>query len=137
MNTTKEAEFDYQTYFKENRPDPARINRGPKARQKRREAVVCNIRGLSHYEDGLYDCAIEDYTKAIDANADFAEGYNNRAVAWIHLSEWDKAREDLKTAKEKGVDIIVAFHNDYEKVSDFQQKTGIQLPEDIAAMLTN
>ena len=99
--------------------------------------MVCNIRGLSHYEDGLYDCAIEDFTKAIDAKADFAEGYNNRGVAWLHLSEWDKAREDLKTAKEKGVDIIVAFHNDYESVSDIQQKTSIQLPEDIAAMLTN
>ncbi len=35
-----------------------------------------------------------------------------------------------------GADIIAAFHNDYESVEDFEQKTGIQLPEDIAAMLT-
>ena len=135
MNTTKEAEFDYQTYLKENRPDPARINRGPKARQKRREAVVCNIRGFSHYEDGRYDCAIDDFTKAIDAKADFAEGYNNRGEAWLHLSEWDKAREDLATAKEKGEDIIAAFRNDYESVADFEKKNDVNLPDDIAALL--
>ena len=35
-----------------------------------------------------------------------------------------------------GVDISAAFHNDNVNVEDFDQKTGIQLPEDIAAMLT-
>ena len=35
-----------------------------------------------------------------------------------------------------GADIVDSFHNDYASVEDFEQKTGIQLPEDIAAMLT-
>ena len=98
MNTTKESEFDYQTYLKENRPDPARINRGPKARQKRREAVVCNIRGLSYYEDGLYDCAIEDFTKAIKAKPDFVEAYNNRGIAYVSKGKYDCAIEDFTKA---------------------------------------
>jgi hypothetical protein len=33
-------------------------------------------------------------------------------------------------------DIITSFHNDYQSVSDFEDKHGIQLPADIAAMLT-
>ena len=35
-----------------------------------------------------------------------------------------------------GTDIIDSFRNGYESVEDFEQKTGIQLPEDIAEMLT-
>lgn len=35
-----------------------------------------------------------------------------------------------------GADIIASFHNDYASVEDFEQNTGIQLPEDIAALLT-
>ena len=38
MNTTKEIEFDYETYTRENAPDPAQIRRGPEAHKKRREA---------------------------------------------------------------------------------------------------
>ena len=48
----------------------------------------------------------------------------------------EKAKADLITAKEMGVDIVAAFRNDYESVAVFEQKTGIQLPEDIVAMLT-
>ena len=35
-----------------------------------------------------------------------------------------------------GVDIVAAFRNDYEDVPDFEEKNGLKLPEDIAAMLT-
>ena len=38
-------------------------------------------------------------------------------------------------AQKMGIDIIVAFHNDSESVSDFEAKHDIQLPPDIAAML--
>ena len=62
--------------------------------------------------------------------------YNDRGEAWLHLQEWEKAKSDLITAKDMDVDIIAAFHNDYESVEDFEQKTGIQLPEDIVALLT-
>ena len=37
--------------------------------------------------------------------------------------------------KGKGVDIVAAFHNDYKSVADFEQKNGVKLPPDIAAML--
>ena len=43
MNTTQETEFDYQTYMKESARGPSKINRGTKAREKRREAVKARI----------------------------------------------------------------------------------------------
>ncbi len=33
------------------------------------------------------------------------------------------------------IDIRALFHNRYESVADFKQKTGIQMPQHIAAML--
>lgn len=38
MNTTKEHEFDYETYTKENAPDPSQVRRGTEAHKRRREA---------------------------------------------------------------------------------------------------
>ncbi len=63
-------------------------------------------------------------------------GYIYRGEAWLHLQEWEKAKSDLITAKDMGMDIIASFNNEYASIADFEQKTGIQLPEDIAAMLT-
>ena len=48
----------------------------------------------------------------------------------------EKAKADLITAKDMGTDIVASFRKDYESVADFEQETGIQLPEDIAEMLT-
>lgn len=54
----------------------------------------------------------------------------------LHLREWDRAKVDLTHAKQMGMDIVEMFHNDYKNVADFEKKTGIQLPTDIAEMLT-
>ena len=54
----------------------------------------------------------------------------------MHLKDWEKAKSDLMIAKEKGIDIIAAFRNEYESVADFEQRNNVKLPEDIAAMLT-
>ena len=43
MNTTQETEFDYQTYMKEGARELSEINRGTKAREKRREAAKARI----------------------------------------------------------------------------------------------
>lgn len=43
MNTTKETEFDYETYTRENAPDPAQIRRGPEAHKRRREAFKARL----------------------------------------------------------------------------------------------
>ena len=53
----------------------------------------------------------------------------------MHLSEWDSAREDLAIARNRGVDIVASFRNDYESVADFEQRNDIAVPADIAEML--
>ena len=99
------------------------------------DANVYFNRGISYGAKDDYRKAIEDYSYAIALKSDYAEAYCNRGEAWLHLKEWKKAKADLITARDKGVDIIAAFHNDYESVADFEQKNDLQLPEDIAAML--
>ena len=43
MNTIQETEFDYQAYMKESARGPSKINRGTKAREKRRETFKARI----------------------------------------------------------------------------------------------
>ena len=93
-------------------------------------------RGVVYAKKGDYNRAIEDYDKAIEIQPDYADSYCNRGEAWLHLKDWEKAKSDLTIAKNKGMDIVASFRNDYESVADFEQETGIQLPEDIVAMLT-
>ena len=92
-------------------------------------------RGAAYANKGDFDSAIQDYTKAIQLKPDFPEAYCNRGEAWLHLQEWEKAKSDLITAQDLGMDLIAELHNDYANVEDFEQETGIQLPEDIAALL--
>ena len=98
--------------------------------------IAYNNRGVAHSKKGEFNLAINDYTKAIQLNLDYALAYCNRGVARLHLKEWEQARFDLINARNKGRSIINSFHNDYENVADFQRKTGITLPKDIAEMLT-
>ena len=79
--------------------------------------------------------AIEDYTKAIQLNPDHANSYYNRAEALLHLQKWNEAKTDLITAKDKGVDIVAAFRNDYRNTAAFEQKHQVKLPKDIIALV--
>ena len=93
-------------------------------------------RGVTYGQGGDFDNAINDFDKVIELQPDNADAYYNRGEAWLHLEEWEKAKSDLMTAQNIGAAIIDEFHNDYESIKDFEQKTGIQLPAEIAALLT-
>ncbi len=69
-------------------------------------------------------------------NPSFINAYCCRALVWFHFQKWDKARADLTRVQENGVDIIGSFCQIYGSITNFEQKTGIQLPEDLAALLT-
>ena len=79
--------------------------------------------------------AIQDFTQAIQLKPR-ALSYYNRGQAWLFLQEWEKATTDLIAAKDMGEEIGILFFNKHTSVEDFEQKTGIQLPADIAALLT-
>ena len=94
-------------------------------------------RGLAYYNYiSDYDSAIKDFNEVIEREPDDTDAYYNRGIAWLHLGEWENAKSDLTTAKEKGMNIIATFRNDYENVADFEDKHDVQLPADIAEMLS-
>ena len=97
-------------------------------------ANAYNNRGVAYIRQGEHHRAVHDYNRAIELN--YVLAYFNRSEALLHLGEWERAKSDLTTAKEKGIDIINQFINIYTSVANFQNGTGITLPPDIAAMLT-
>ena len=92
-------------------------------------------RGNVYLQKGDFDRAIEDYSTAIELNPELGPAYCNRGEAWLHLKEWNKAKTDLTAAKDKGVDIIAAFHKGYKDVATFERRNSVRLPQDIIAML--
>ena len=97
-------------------------------------ADAYNNRGVAYIRQGKINHALDDYNRAIELN--YVLAYFNRGEALLCLREWDRAKSDLTTAKEKGVNFITMFFDIYTSIADFQRKTGITLPEDIAEMLT-
>ena len=94
-------------------------------------------RGLVYLSQGEIQLAIEDSNMAIKLNPELVPPYYIRAEARLHLQEWDKAEADLNVAMNKGLDITASFCNKYGNIAIFEQETGIQLPTDIAIMLTS
>ena len=99
-------------------------------------AVAYNNRGTMYDSKGDLDRAISDYTKAIKLNSELAGAYYNRSICWLHLQNWQEARSDLIIAESKGMNIIATFRSYYKNIEAFERRNGIQLPKDIAAMLT-
>ena len=65
MNTTQETEFDYQTYMRESARGPSEINRGTKAREKRREAAKARIS-----QNGQLSRVLEKIQEVAEKSAD-------------------------------------------------------------------
>ncbi len=92
-------------------------------------------RGNPYLLKGDLEKAIENYDRSITLSPDDAQSYCHRGLARLHLKEWDKAKVDLTTARDKGVDIVAAFHNLYRDVATFERRNSVRLPQDIIAML--
>ncbi len=107
-----------------------------KAIEFKPDAEVYNNLGITYRKQGKIDRAIVDHNKAIECDSNFGSAYYNRGLARLLLREWERAKSDLMTAKAKGANIVTEFYKEYTSVPDFESKHGIQLPADIAAMLT-
>ena len=99
-------------------------------------AEVYNNRGIAYVNKGDYDRAIGDYTEAIALKPDLALAYFNRGVTRLRLREWEEAKSDLTVGRAMGVNVIAMFRKDFKNVMDFEQRNGVKLPADLAAMLT-
>lgn len=56
--------------------------------------------GKDYLENEKYSEAIEQFDAVIEAAPDFAEGYNQRAIACFVTGEWENALEDCKQTVE-------------------------------------
>ena len=95
-----------------------------------------DARGFTYWIINEFEHATQDYSKVLELNPDNASVYQYRGFAWLHLGEWNKAKVDLTAARDKGVDIVTSFHDHYQSVTGFAREYGVQVPEDIAELLT-
>lgn len=92
-------------------------------------------RGIAYARKGEVDRTIQDFNTSIDLNPKYAMAYYKRGLVWSCLKNWQRAEADLTAAKGMGIDIAALFHNDFERVEDFETKNEVILPENIAALL--
>ncbi len=57
---------------------------------------VMLVDGKNLLKNEAYQQAVECFTTVIETNPNFAEGYNQRAIAYFMLEEWSKAIRDCK-----------------------------------------
>ena len=80
--------------------------------------------------------AVHDCSKALSMDPDAGVAYATCGVAWLHYGHWKKAKADFTVATILRVDVSSVFRHFYENTEDFEQKTEIQIPEDVVDMLT-
>ena len=99
-------------------------------------AHAYQCRGVAYWHQGNYNRATQDFNKAVELEPGNSLAYFNRGLSKISTEEWEKAATDLSQAQSLGLDIVSTFHGEFGSVGDFEQNYGVQLPEDIKAMLT-
>ena len=122
-------------YFKKGEPTKAIEDCDSAIKLQPNDVETYRIRGSAYRMRGELDKALRNFNKAIELDPNNAMVYCARSEVWLHLREWEKVKADLTFARNAGVDIIALFHDVYESIEDFEQKNGVQLPKDIAAML--
>ena len=68
-------------------------------------------RGSELLDKGEYDEAIDEFTKAIEIDPNYAEAYNNRGLAYYYTWEYDLAVADYDKAIEIDPDYADAYNN--------------------------
>ena len=65
--------------------------------------------GKNLLKNEAYQQAVECFTTVIETDPDFAEGYNQRAIAYFMLEEWSKSIRDCKRTVALNPDHFGAF----------------------------
>ena len=100
-------------------------------------AHAYNLLGTVYFQKSDYKEAIVYFDKAIEHEKEAEARYRcNRGEAWLHLKEWDNALEDLKFAKDRKLNVITSFRNEYKSVEDFERKIDDVVPLEIKRLLT-
>ena len=99
-------------------------------------AMVYRYRGVAHWIKGEDDLPIQDFSTAIEIDPEDSESYCYRGIFRLFSQNWQEVKTDLTIAKDLGMDIIALFDSLCSGVAEFEEKVGVQLPPDIAEMLT-
>jgi tetratricopeptide (TPR) repeat protein len=100
------------SYFNLNKPDSSLADINKCISLNPNSDITYNLRGtLLFNRFGKYDEAVADFTKAISINAN-SNYYINRSKCYYKKGDLEKAREDAKTAQQKG-EVIAA---DYKQM---------------------
>lgn len=70
-----------------------------------------NRRGMSLAEQGKYEDAITDYTRAIEIDPGKADYYVNRGIAYLNMKQFDLAIADFDKAIELDPTLAIAYAN--------------------------
>lgn len=73
-------------------------------RPQRPQAAIAAFEEANKIRAGRQEEAIALYTKAIEADARFAEAYHNRGLSYAELYDFKHAESDLAKVKELGLD---------------------------------
>lgn len=93
-----------------------------------------NDRGVAYERKGDPFQAMQDYNEALRIRPDKL-AYVNRGISLLRLAQWDKARSDLLSARNMGLDLESVFRGARGGVSAFEEEHNLKLPQDIADMV--
>ena len=93
-------------------------------------------RASAYLNKGDFILAINDYTKAIELKPNDSISYYHRGLVWLRLQNWENAKADLLAAEYEGMDIASLFSQENQNLAEFEKEIGVELPKDIAAILT-
>jgi uncharacterized protein (DUF4415 family) len=92
MSTTKDTEFDYQTYTRQNPPDPGQMQRGPEARQQRRDMAKSKI--TIRIDPDI----LEQFKQMVPDGQGYQRLINQALREWLMARDMqDVVREELRT----------------------------------------
>jgi tetratricopeptide (TPR) repeat protein len=79
----------------------------------------------SHMTKGNLDNAIQDYSRAIQLNPDYAEAYNNRGMAYVMKSNNQDAIADFKKVLKLSSDSTL-YQQAKQQLDQLENKEGIK-----------
>ena len=92
-------------------------------------------RGVAYELKGDSARAMQDYDQALRIRPHQA-AYANRGLALLRLSQWDKARSDLLSARNMGMDLASAFGASHGGAAVFEERHDLELPRDITELVS-
>ena len=79
--------------------------------------------------------AVADLTKAIQIDSNQTAAYYIRALLRLRSQNWEDAKSDLSDAQSRGLKLAALFKNENGSVEQFEEESGISVPDEIAELL--